>query len=402
MSRPDALALGPWAMQVAESVHNLLAMGQRSWLGLLGIAVGSASIVALLNIGRSASDDAMATFKGLGTDVLVASFPGFDSRRTPMPGTLDTRSVHFAMPELMQLAPVSQYAVKVRAGGAELDATVIGTSAALMPVMGLELASGRFISRLDRNGLFAVIGDEAASALGIETRPLQPGDLLGLGDYQFQIIGILRPQPHNPLLPVPVGSSVFIPAHSMARLSSSIRLGHVIAKVQPNVDASVAAQSLQRQLQERLRGHEVNVQVPRQLLDGLRRQADIFAWLLAGLGGISLLVAGVGVMNVMLMSVRERRREIGVRMALGARPRDIRSLFLIEAAHLSVVGALLGAAFGCGIAWLFTQLNGWPLNLSFDALLLGVGSSLMTGLFFGCYPAALAARLSPAVALRDD
>ncbi|MCL6483471.1 MAG: FtsX-like permease family protein, partial [Janthinobacterium lividum] len=128
---------------------------------------------------------------------------------------------------------------------------------------------------------------------------------------------------------------------------------------------------------------------------------NTFSYLLAGLGGISLLVGGVGVMNVMLMNVSERRREIGVRMALGARPRDIRNLFLLETATLSVAGALLGALLGLIVSYSFTRISGWKFTLVPESLLLGCGSSLLIGLFFGLYPAISAARLQPVQALRD-
>jgi putative ABC transport system permease protein len=402
MSRLDAFALRAWRLHLAESLQNLRAMGQRSWLALLGIVVGSASVVALLDIGRSASEDAISTFKGMGTDALVASFPDFPRRIPPLPKILDTRRVQQALPDLAQIAPISQYSARVSRAGTRFDASVIGTTAALAPVMDVRLASGRFLSPLDGNSLFAVVGAEAAAVLRGAGPPLQLGELLRIGDYQFQIIGVLAPQLHNPLLPVAADESVFIPASSVSRLSSTVRIGNVIARVIPGADLQRTAHSFETLLSEQLGGREVNVQIPRQLLDGLKRQADIFAWLLAGLGGISLLVAGVGVMNVMLMSVRERRREIGVRLALGARPRDIHVLFLLEAAHLSVAGALLGALLGSFIAWGFTRFSGWPLHLSLDAMALGIGSSLLIGLFFGSYPAAVASRLSPAQALRDD
>lgn len=401
MSRLDAFAFRAWRLHLAESLQNLRANGQRSWLALLGIVVGSASVVALLDIGRSASEDAISTFKGMGTNALVASFPDFP-RSPPLPKIFDTRPVHQALPDLAQIAPISQYSARVSRAGTRFDASVIGTTAALAPVMDVRLASGRFLSPLDGNSLFAVVGAEAAAVLRGVGPPVQLGELLRIGDYQFQIIGVLAPQLHNPLLPVAADGSVFIPASSVSRLSSTVRIGNVIARVIPGADLQRTAHSFETLLSEQLGGREVNVQIPRQLLDGLKRQADIFAWLLAGLGGISLLVAGVGVMNVMLMSVRERRREIGVRLALGARPRDIHVLFLLEAAHLSVAGALLGALLGSFIAWGFTRFSGWPLHLSLDAMALGIGSSLLIGLFFGSYPAAVAARLSPAQALRND
>ncbi|WP_285425173.1 ABC transporter permease [Pseudomonas sp. efr-133-TYG-103a] len=395
-------ALRTLGRHLGQAQESLLSMGHRSLLALLGIVVGSASVVALLDIGRSASEDSMRVFKGLGTDTLVVGFPGFANRQLPLPRVLDTRQMLSRLNSLIASAPISQYSIRLRRAGAHFDGSVIGTTAALPEVMDLKLASGRFISNFDGNELFVVLGAEVAAALNILGQPLLSGDSLRIGDYQFQIIGVLAAQPHNPLLPLSVDSSVFIPAHSTARLSPAARTGNVIAKARPNTDLTESAKALEFQLSGMLGGREVSVQVPRQLLDGFKRQAETFAWLLAGIGGISLMVAGVGVMNVMLMSVRERRREIGIRMSLGARPSDIYVLFLVEAGCLSLLGALLGALTGCMIAYLFSRASNWPTILSLDAVLVGVGTSLCIGLLSGCYPAVVAARLSPAKALRED
>ena len=402
MSAPESVAGCRWQLRLNESLENLRALGLRSWLALLGIMVGSASVVALLDIGHSSREDALRTFTGLGAETLVVSFVAVAGRSPPPPRTLDTDSIKARLPQLAWVAPIRQFSTRVYRGSATHDVSLTGTTAALAVVMDLTLASGRFISPLDNNGLFVVLGAEVATALDGGKGAVKPGDFLRIGNYQFQIIGVLSPVTHNPLLPVSADTSVFMPARSMARISSAASIGNVIARVVPGTDLPSTAQSLKTLLSRSLDDREVEVQVPQQLLDGLERQAQTFTWLLAGLGGISLLVAGVGVMNVMLMSVRERRREIGVRMALGARRRDIRLLFLLEAAHLSVLGALLGAVMGSAIAFLFARVSGWPLSLSPDNRLLGIGSSLLIGLFFGSYPAVVAARLSPAAALRDD
>lgn len=163
-----------------------------------------------------------------------------------------------------------------------------------------------------------------------------------------------------------------------------------------------SVQDLRVYLEGVFKGRDVEVLVPQQLIDSLTRQSNTFSYLLAGLGGISLLVGGAGVMNVMLMNVSERRREIGVRMALGARARDIRMLFLLEAACLSVTGSLVGAAVGLLSAFLFVWFSGWRFTLALESLPMGMGSSLLIGLFFGLYPAVTASRMQPVQALRDD
>ncbi|MGP6218369.1 ABC transporter permease, partial [Pseudomonas paraeruginosa] len=179
-------------------------------------------------------------------------------------------------------------------------------------------------------------------------------------------------------------------------------VSHVVARVAPGADVYRVGAALGEALAARLPGHEAQVQVSQQVLDGLKRQTRTFTYLLAGLGIISLLGGGVGVMNVMLMSVAERRREIGVRMALGARQRDIRNLFLIEAVTLTAAGALSGAVLGVAAAYLYARFSGWTFSLAYAALPLGMGSTLLVGLFFGLYPALSAARMQPVEALRDE
>ncbi|MBF3154711.1 FtsX-like permease family protein, partial [Pseudomonas aeruginosa] len=184
--------------------------------------------------------------------------------------------------------------------------------------------------------------------------------------------------------------------------SPAAEVSHVVARVSPGADVYSVGAALGAALTARLPGHEAQVQVSQQVLDGLKRQTRTFTYLLAGLGIISLLGGGVGVMNVMLMSVAERRREIGVRMALGARQRDIRNLFLIEAVTLTAAGALSGAVLGVAAAYLYARFSGWTFSLAYAALPLGMGSTLLVGLFFGLYPAVSAARLQPVEALRDE
>lgn len=402
MASLDALPVPSWLQMFAESVDSLRLLGRRSVLALLGIVVGSASIIALLNIGRNAAEEAMRTFKDMGTDTLVVSFPFSAQKKQPLPTTLDTRAIRRELSDISHIAPITQHSARINREGAHADASLVGTTAGLAEIMGLDLQAGRFISGFDQRATFAVVGARVADDLRVRGRSLRVNDVLQIDNYLFQVIGIAASQPPSSLMPIAVDESVLIPLEGMRRLRPSAEIGNVVAKVIPDGDLPVTAQALEALLSQQLGGREVNVQIPQQLLEGLKRQASTFAYLLAGLGGISLLVGGVGVMNVMLMNVAERRREIGVRMALGASQRDIRTLFLLEATTLSVAGALLGAALGVAAAYVFTLFSGWQFSLSLASLPLGIGSSLLIGLFFGLYPAISASRLSPVRALRDE
>jgi len=390
------------AQALAESVDSLRLLGRRSLLALLGIAVGSASIVALLNIGRNAADDAISAFKSMGTDTLVIAFPFSSEKQPPLPATLDTRDALVAVPGLAHIAPLTLQAAHARHQGSVTQANLVGTTAGLFFTLGLHLDSGRFISDYDALATFAVVGARAAQELGTADKPLRVGDRLQVEGYLLEVIGLLSPQPANGLIPIAVDDAVFIPIEGMRRLHSAPEINNVIAKATSPEGVEQTAVVLTQYLKKKLKGRDVEVQVPLQLIEGLKRQATTFSYLLAGLGSISLLVGGVGVMNVMLMNVAERRREIGVRMALGARARDIRSLFLMEAATLSVVGALIGALVGLGIAYAFVYYSGWSFTLDAESLPMGIGSALAIGLFFGLHPALAASRLLPVEALRDD
>jgi putative ABC transport system permease protein len=396
---------GPGLLQtLIESLDSLRLLGRRSWLAMLGIAVGCAAIVALLNIGQNAANEAMTAFKGMGAESIVASFPFSPLNSRTLPPTLDTRSLLKRLPAIAQVAPTTFHSGQVRYAGRTVDAVVLGTTGGLAETLDLKLAQGRFISDFDQQATYIVAGAKVAHELGIggPGRSLIAGMQLQIEGYLFEVIGIARPQAPNPLIPIQVDEALFIPIESMRRLQPSPQISSVIAKVHGGGVITESAQDLRAYLEGVLKGHDVEVLVPQQLIDSLTHQSNTFSYLLAGLGGISLLVGGAGVMNVMLMNVSERRREIGVRMALGARARDIRMLFLLEAACLSVTGSLVGATVGLLSAFLFVWFSGWRFTLAIESLPLGVGSSLLIGLFFGLYPAVTASRLQPVQALRDD
>jgi len=391
------------AHTIWESIRSLRTFGRQSLLALLGITVGCASVIALLNIGHNAANESISTFKGLGSNILVATFPtgGIGIGRSA-PAQLDAVSLGAALPMIELVAPLTLHSVRIQNHGMVAEAVIAGTTSNLPTLIGLEIEEGRSLSNFDRNTSFAVVGNQIARDLGGPGRTLKVGDLLPIDSYLFEVVGIAKGLTPNPFIPVSADNSIFVPIEGMRRLLPNPEVGSVIARTFDAAQLNSGAVALKAQLEALPKVEQVDVQVPQQLLDGLTRQARTFSYLLAGLGGISLLVGGVGVMNVMLMSVTERRREIGLRMAIGARASDIRDLFLIEAATLSGAGAILGAFIGLLAGYAFVRISGWSFSLSPESLPLGIISSLAVGLFFGLYPAVSASRLQPVQALRDD
>lgn len=385
-----------------EAFISLRTLGKRSILALLGIVIGSSSVVALINIGHNAAVDAAMIFKDMGTDTLIAQFPPKGSGNVPMRTRLDLDGVRLAVPGIAHIGALSLFSGPIVFHGRTTNANLVGSTSDIYAAMRLVVREGRFLSAFDANETYAVIGDQLAQALGAPGDPLRLGDRVRINDYLFLVVGILHNQPRAMLMPVQANESLFIPAEGMRRVYASPQISNVIIRATPGQDMERIARDASAALQPQLTEHDVDITVPQQMIDGMTRQSRTFAYLLLALGAISLVGGGVGVMNVMLMNVSERRREIGIRMALGARQRDIRNLFLLEAVTLTAVGALCGAVLGMTAAWLYAWLSGWAFALAAAALPLGVGSTLLVGLFFGIYPAVSASRLQPVEALRDE
>ncbi len=385
-----------------EAFVSLRTLGKRSILALLGIVIGSSSVVALINIGHNAAVDAAMIFKDMGTDTLVAQFPSKGNNNVPMPTRLDLDAVRQAVPGIAQIGALTLFSGPIVFHGRTANANYAGSTPGLQAAMRLVVQEGRFLSSFDANETYAVIGAQLAQALGAPGDPLKLGERVRINDYLFLVVGILQRQPRAMLMPVQANESLFIPAEGMRRVFASPQIGNVIIRAAPGQDMELIARDAALALQSQLTDHTVDITVPQQMIDGMTRQSRTFAYLLLALGAISLVGGGVGVMNVMLMNVSERRREIGIRMALGARQRDIRNLFLLEAVTLTAVGAACGAVLGMTAAWLYAWLSGWAFALAVAALPLGVGSTLLVGLFFGIYPAISASRLQPVEALRDE
>ena len=385
-----------------EAMASLRTSGKRSILALLGIAMASTSVIAMINIGHNATADAMAIFSKMGTDTLIATIDNTVANQARLPTRLNTRPLLESVPSLSEISPVALNYAQVMFQGRSADAQLVGATADIVRPMNLAVRQGRLLNDFDLDQTYVVLGDDVARALGSPGYPLRPGDLIRLNGYLFTVIGLLHRQHDSMLIPIRVNSSIFIPLDGIRRVIPSAQISDLILRSIPDQDMTRLALAVKRPLEQLLEGRSIEIRYAQQMIDSMNSQSRTFDYLLIALSGISLAGAGVGIMNVMLMSVSQRRREIGVRMALGARRKDIRNLFLVEAMTLTFMGAVLGAVIGVVCSLIYARMVGWNFSLAPTALPFGVGSTLLVGLFCGLYPALAAARLQPVKALRDE
>ncbi|MDC9581679.1 ABC transporter permease [Xenorhabdus sp. PR6a] len=383
-----------------EAWRNLLATGRSTLLALSGIAIGCASIVAFVNTGHNASLAALKMFSGLDINVITVNLNTYDHGIDS--ASLNMADLTTAIPGLSSAAPWIYFPSPGRYNGKTDTFTLIGSSAELKEVMQLRLRYGRFISDYDQQSPYLVIGNEVAVTLGEGEPSRVLGKQIQLGNYLYTVIGIFEIKGQNPIFPFSLDSVVIVPINAMRKISPNTDLNGIIARTITTATTETDAKDLLALLKRKFPAVDIDVRVAEQLLQGQEEQSKTFSFMLIGLAVISLLTGGIAISNVMLMNVSTRRKEIGLRMALGARTQDIRRLFLYEAAALTFAGAMLGALAGIIVSGLFVLYSGWSFSLAPLSLPLGIGSSIMAGLISGFYPAHKASQMEPVQALRDD
>ncbi|WAH57365.1 ABC transporter permease [Pseudomonas silvicola] len=384
---------------VRDALSGLQSNKQRSVLALLGISVGCASVITLLNIGAGASREAASAFSSMGSDLIAATLSAKTDELPSAVSAIPVNHLLRALPALDNAAGIAFYSADARLGRRQIQLPLVGTEPQFFEITRLKFRLGRSLSDFDTSATYTVLGANIAASLSSQ-HPMRIGDKVEMGNYYFTVIGILQPQGPNPLLSIDYDNAAFVSFKGLQRLRA-ISPSSLIASTRAPERSEATAKALQAYLERLLPQQTVDTQTPRQLLAGLQTQANVFSYLLSGMGIISLIAGGIGIMNVMIMSVTERRREIGVRLAIGARPFDIGLLFLTEALCLACLGSIAGTVLGLASSCAFLSLSGWQLNLAPVSFVVGIASSLLTGVFFGLHPAISAARLLPVRALRD-
>jgi putative ABC transport system permease protein len=391
-------------------LRGLLLHKLRSTLSILGVVFGVAAVVAMSSVGEGARREAMEQLGALGMDSVTLR--ARRSAAAPSEGALrlrDAESLARVVPHVVAAAPVREADLAAEAGGRRADAVAVGTTPDYVLAARLGIAAGRFLAPLDLRDQkrVAVLGASVASALF----PFGPacGERILLGGDWFQVVGVLQGRSWargraSAIRTRDVNRAVFVPLPALDRGRDPRPDGidEVVMRIDDPREVTAAAEAAKALVERAGGGAPFEVVVPREILRARERTQRIFNVVTGAIAAIGLLVGGIGIMNIMLASVAERTREVGIRRALGATQRDVAAQFLAESSLLTAAGGVLGALLGAAGATLIQRLAGWPTALSPSMLGVALLTAVAVGIGFGSYPAWLAARLAPMDALRHE
>ena len=390
-----------------EGLQNLYYSKLRSILALLGVLVGTASVVAMVLGGELATNEALKQFKSLGTDLLAISISASEDRREGA-GKVETLSLSQALSlptidaTILQAAPYTQSYQNMFYEGKAVEGSVLGVTNSFADIVQVKLASGRFISIVDKYGFYCVIGHDIYNEIKKISNRDPLGQQLQIGKNIFVIVGVAQAWPESSFVYANVDKSVLVPLMASTVLSKYAKINNIIVRLTPNADIEKVENKISQHINKNTANNQINFRSAKELIAKMKKQSTILTIFLGLIGSISLIVGGIGVMNIMLVSVVERRREIGIRLAVGAKPKDIGTLFLLEAVMLSLVGGVLGVLVGIVIAYIIAWVSHWEFTLFLLPPLAGFSVSVAVGIFFGFYPAYKASKLNPIDALRSE
>jgi putative ABC transport system permease protein len=404
-------------------VDNLFAHKLRSLLTMLGMIFGVAAVVSMLSIGAGAQQKVMAFIEQLGVRNLIvqskeaANDQELQKVRRVSPGLSfeDLRVIRHDVKEVVSSSPRKRFTpTKILPKPQQDSPTVYGVAPSFLEIAALRVLNGRFFTQEDddRAAPVCVLGSAAKISIFGSSDAL--GQYVKVDDQWFHVIGVVAPQlsaqadvaglpaqDSNNLIYAPINSVILRLENSMSYLKDEI--DGIYLHLDSASETPAVAEIVRGILNvSHHNAGDFSLIVPAELLAEQRRTERLFNTVMVAIASISLLVGGIGIMNIMLASILERTREIGVRRAVGARQLDIVRQFVIEAVLISVAGGLLGVFFGFGMSRLIAWLAGWSTIVTAGSILLAFLVSISVGLMFGIYPAVKAARLNPVEAIRYE
>jgi putative ABC transport system permease protein len=390
----------------------------RSFLTMLGIVIGVGAVITLMSVGKGSTAQILSNIENMGANLMTIRGGATYSAgvRGAMGGsnTLtmeDATAIQNQIANVTAVAPSSSSNLQLVAGSENANSQVTGVTAAYLDVNNLTVASGSFFSDAEyqRGAKVAILGDSIATTLYPDTSPI--GQKLRMGNLIVTVIGVLESKGGTMNS---YDDSVLIPLttlHQAVAVNKTTQGETTVSSISLTVTDESKVDQVEADITTLLRSRhrllasaadDFSITSMSDIANTLSETSSTMTLLLGAIAGISLLVGGIGVMNIMLVSVLERTREIGIRKALGARQRDIWSQFLIEAALLTLAGGIIGIAGGWGTSWILNKTGVVTTLVTSDIVVLAVTVSVAIGLFFGFYPAWNASRLNPIEALRSE
>ena len=373
-------------------VHNKM----RTLLSLLGIIIGVGSVVAILNLGQSATDSITESMNIGGLD-MVNIFPSGSSRELNVFDESFGETLMNNVDGIEAVLPTASSSTRVRSGQDILSVSISGVTSNFFEVNNAELLYGEYFTSLDNinRRQVAVLGKDVADEL------FPAGNAVGSyvsifrqSSKRYLVVGVLDEK--DATLGNSFDTTIFIPLNTYdQRFRHIVTMSSYTCKVQEGYNATVVSDEIENYLTDLIGSDYFSVMSAASLVEMTEDVMSTLSSFLAAIAAISLLVGGIGIMNIMLVSVAERTREIGIRKALGASPHVIMGQFLVEALTLTIIGGIIGIAFGIGISYTIINMAGWQLHLSYFAIVLSLAFSMFVGVFFGWYPAAKASKLDP-------
>ena len=391
----------------------------RSILTMLGIIIGVAAVITMLAVGSGAEARIKDQIKSLGSNLMIISAGARTANGarigtgiTPDLTEDDATAIAREVPEVEAVAPTYRGSAQVVFGNANWATQVFGITPDYFTVRNWTLESGRMFEPAEMSGAgkVALIGQTVARELFGDVDPMD--QTIRIKNVPVTIVGVLGRKGQN-MTGNDQDDVIMVPLSTARNRIVGVeagkprQVGMIQIKVFDGESMSETEDKIRALLRQRLRTAEgqpdpITVRNLTEMLAAQEESSKVMSMLLAAVASVSLLVGGIGIMNIMLVSVTERTREIGLRMAVGARAADILTQFLVEAVTLSLVGGLIGIALGIGGSWMIAEFAGWQTQLSSASIVLAVSFSAAIGIFFGFYPARKAARLLPIQALRYE
>jgi putative ABC transport system permease protein len=401
---------------LAISLQALQVNKMRSALTMLGVIIGVMAVITMLAVGSGAREAIISSISSIGSNLLFV-IPGSETQSGARAGisrpTLtmaDAEAITRECSAVEDTAPLSSGVAQAVYRHQHWSTVITGTTPSILNLRDWKLAEGRAFTEQESktSSEVAILGQTVVDTLFGEIEAV--GQVIRIKEVPFRVLGVLEPKGQS-IMGTDQDDTIIVPISTAEnKLFGNPFPGtvHIIlVKARSADDLHRAEDQVNRLLRQRHRigpkqDDDFSVKNLTQILEIVGKAARIMTILLGAIASISLLVGGIGIMNIMLVSVTERTREIGIRMAVGAKPREIRIQFIIEAMTLTMIGGTVGIALGIASAMTISHFSGWPIMVSAASILLGFGFSGLVGIFFGFYPAYQASQLNPIDALRYE